>query len=98
MDLKKILKSLENCPCGHEHKFDTEVVEIGSGLTEKTGEILANAGFPKKVLIVADDSTMKVSEGLLESLTASGFEVTKKYIFDDMKYFIQIAQAVMAFV
>ncbi len=86
MDLKKILKSLENCPCGHEHKFDTEVVEIGSGLTAKVGEILKNAGFPQKVLIVGDDNTMKVSEGILDSLANAGFEVTKKLIYNDMKY------------
>ncbi len=86
MDLKKILKSLENCPCGHEHRFDTEVVEIGSGLTAKTGEILKNAGFPKKVLVVGDDNTMKVSDGILDSLAEAGFSVTKKLIYNDMKY------------
>ncbi len=86
MDLKKILKSLENCPCGHEHKFDTEVVEIGSGLTSKTGEILKNAGFPQKVMIVGDDNTMKVSEGIVDSLISAGFCVAKKLIYNDMKY------------
>ncbi len=86
MDLKKILKSLENCPCGRNHTFDTEVVEIGSGITERAGEILKNAGFPTDVLIVADDNTMKVSAGLLESLAAAGINVKKKYIFNNMTY------------
>lgn len=86
MDLNKLLKSLENCPCGHEHKIDTEVVEIGSGLTKKTGEILKKAGFPQKLLIVGDDNTMKASEGLLDSLEESGFSVKKKLIYENMKY------------
>ena len=86
MDLKKVLKSLENCPCGKTHTFDTEVVEIGSGYTAKAGEILAAAGFPKNLLLVADDNTMRVSSGLLESLAASGFTVSRKLIYNDMKY------------
>lgn len=86
MNLKKYLKDLENCPCGHTHTFDTEVVEIGSGMTEKAGQILADAGFPKKVLIVGDDNTMKVSKGLLESLADAGFDVSKKLVYDNMKY------------
>ncbi len=86
MDIKKILSDLKNCPCGKEHTFDTEVVEIGSGITARAGEILAAANFPKELLIVADDNTIKVSDGLLDSLTAAGFIVKKKYIFNDMKY------------
>ncbi len=86
MDLKKILKSLENCPCGKIHTFDTEVVEIGNDITERAGEILSAAGFPKKLLIVGDDNTMGVSEGLIPSLTAAGFEISKKLIYNNMKY------------
>ena len=85
MDLTKILKNLENCPCGKKHTFATEVVEIGHGVTERTGEILANAGFPKNVLLVADDTTLRVSSGILESLEGAGFHV-KKLIYENMKY------------
>ncbi|MBE6550198.1 MAG: sn-glycerol-1-phosphate dehydrogenase, partial [Ruminococcaceae bacterium] len=86
MDLQKILKNLENCPCGRTHTFDTKVVEIGSGVTQRAGEILDKAGFPKNVLIVADDNTIRVSDGLLDSLKEAGFNVKKKYIFDNMTY------------
>ena len=55
-------------------------------MTEKAGQILADAGFPKKVLIVGDDNTMKVSKGLLESLADAGFDVSKKLVYDNMKY------------
>ncbi len=85
MDLTKILKNLENCPCGKKHTFATEVVEIGHGVTERTDEILANANFPKNVLLVADNTTLGVSDGILESLDAAGFHV-KKLIYENMKY------------
>ena len=58
MDLSNILKSLENCPCGRPHNIVTEVVEIGHGVTERTGEILDKANFPKNVLLVADEITL----------------------------------------
>ena len=85
MDLNKILNSLKNCPCGREHTFDTKVVEIGSGITARTGEILAAAGFPKKVLVVSDRNEWKASEGILESLDAAGFSSTL-LIYEDMRY------------
>ena len=85
MDLKKILHSLENCPCGKPHTFVTEKVEIESGLTARTGKILADAGFPKRVLVVSDDNAMKAADGVLESLTEAGFDV-KKLIYSNMMY------------
>ena len=85
MDLKNILKSLENCPCGKKHTFATELVRIESGLTAKVGEILADFGFPKQVLVVSDDSAMGASAGVLESLAAAGFAV-KKLIYPQMIY------------
>ena len=85
MDLKKILHSLENCPCGRKHTFVTEVAEIGHGVKERAGKILADAGFPKKVLIVSDDNAMRASDGLLPVLEAAGFEM-KKLVYKTMMY------------
>jgi len=85
MDLQKILRSLENCPCGRKHTFATRAVEIESGLTARAGEILSRADFPKNVLVVSDDSAMRAADGVLESLAAAGFEL-KKLIFSDMRY------------
>ncbi|MBQ7095031.1 MAG: iron-containing alcohol dehydrogenase [Clostridia bacterium] len=85
MNLQKILDQLKDCPCGKEHTFATKVVEIGSGLTAKTGKILKDAGFPEKILLVADRNTLGVSEGILESLTDAGFTI-KQLIYEDMKY------------
>ena len=47
MDLQKILKELENCPCGQTHGFDTRLVEIDHGVTARVGELLCKAGFDK---------------------------------------------------
>lgn len=83
MDLKKILHSLENCPCGKKHTFVTEVAEIGHGVTERAGRILTEAGFPKKVLIVSDENEMRAANGLMPALEAAGFEM-KKLIYKNM--------------
>lgn len=85
MDLKKILHSLENCPCGRKHTFVTEVAEIGHGVKERAGKILADAGFPKKVLIVSDDNAMRAADGLLPVLEAADFEM-KKLVYKNMMY------------
>ena len=85
MDLNKILNQLKNCPCGHEHTFDTKVVEIESGLTARTGKILKAASFPEKLLFVADNNTLKAADGIIEALEGEGF-VLKKIIYNDMKY------------
>lgn len=85
MDLNKILNDLKDCPCGREHTFATKVVEISSGLTARAGSILSDAGFPKKILLVADDNTLAASAGLLESLDAAGYEA-KKMIYKNMMY------------
>ena len=85
MDLKKILHSLENCPCGKKHTFVTEIVEIESGLTARMGKILADANFPKKVLLVSDQNAMTAAAGTAESIEAAGFEV-KKLVYQNMTY------------
>ena len=85
MDLQKILNDLKNCPCGKEHTMATKVVEISSGATARVGQILTDANFPKKLLLVADENTIGVSAGLLESLNDAGFE-TKKIIYKNMMY------------
>lgn len=85
MDLTGILRSLENCPCGKEHTFYTKDIEIGSGITEKTGEILRRNGFEDELLLVADKNTIAAAAGVRESLAAAGFKLTEK-IYDDLTY------------
>ena len=83
MDLQAIAKRLEQCSCGREHRCDTKQVEIGSGLTAKTGAILKEAGFPEKILLVADRNTLEAARGVLESLKGSGFHV-KELIYENL--------------
>ncbi len=85
MNLQKILRDLENCPCGRKHTFATKAVEIESGLLMRAGEALANAGFPKNILLVSDKPAMKAADGILDSLHAAGFTV-KQFIFEEMIY------------
>jgi hypothetical protein len=85
MNLNNLLSSLKDCPCGREHTFTTKVVETGAGLTAKAGQLLLNAGFPQKILLVADENTLKASGSLRENLKACGFEI-KEQIFTNLVY------------
>ena len=84
IDLVKIAESLENCPCGKLHRFDIKAVEIFSGATEKLGEILLGAGFPRKLGVVADRNTLPASGDILRFLQDAGFE-TSLTLFDDLR-------------
>ena len=84
MNIQKIVEDLRGCPCGREHSVDIRAVEIGKGMTRRVGEILERESFPKNILLVADDTTLGVSEGILESLAAHGFQL-KKLIYPDLK-------------
>ncbi len=85
MDIQKLQKSLENCACGREHRCATKIVRIESGLVKKVGEALVEAEFPKNILFVADNNSLRVSEGIVESLEGAGF-VLKKIIYNNMMY------------
>ena len=84
MDLVALKKSVENCPCGKEHRFDLKALEVDSGNVNRVGAILNANGFPKRVLVVADNNSMNVSKGIIENLTESGFTVEMR-VYDDMK-------------
>lgn len=78
-----IIRDFENdCACGVVHETTIKDIRIGSGLVGETGEILAENGFPKNILLVADKNTIKAAEGILQSL--SGFNVENK-IYDDLR-------------
>lgn len=70
------------CTCGFEHYTAVRDVRIGRGLVHKTGEILAENGFCKKLLLVADKNTFKAANGIVESL--AGFEIEYK-IYDTLR-------------
>ncbi|MBQ9121688.1 MAG: iron-containing alcohol dehydrogenase [Clostridia bacterium] len=85
MNLEKILSDLKDCPCGREHTFDLKVCEIGHGILGRTAEILNAAGFPKNILLVADENTIAAADGILDVLAAGGF-VLKTRIYENLTY------------
>ncbi len=82
MNIQSIINDLRGCPCGRDHSADIRAVEIGRGKLAKTAEILRDAGFPRKILAVADSNTLSASNGILKILENGGFDVKLK-IFDD---------------
>ena len=56
IDIKKIREEFAVCPCGMDHTFGIDAVEVGSGITSRTGKILRENGFGDKLLVVADNT------------------------------------------
>ncbi len=84
MNIKQIEASLQGCACGQAHHTNIRAVEIGSGITANTGEILTKNGFPKSLLLVADRNTLHAGEGVIESLLGSSFTV-KQHIYENLR-------------
>lgn len=84
MDIKRIVDSLRDCPCGRAHKADVKAIEIGGGLKAETAKILNKHGFPKKILVVADKNTLRASDGIMEILKEGGFD-TELELYDDLR-------------
>jgi len=84
MDITKIIKDLEGCPCGRPHTVNIKAVEIARGLKAKTAQILADNGFPRSILVVADKNTLGASDGILDILRDGGFSCKLK-LYDDLR-------------
>ena len=82
MDLVKLIKDFENCPCGHKHECNIRDIRVGSGIVSEVGEILKENCFPKRLLVVADKTTLEVSKGIIPAL--KDFELTY-LIYDDKR-------------
>ncbi len=70
------------CPCGQRHYTAVKDVRVGSGLVNQVGEILNANNFPKKLLLVADQNTLKASKGIEDSL--KDFELEYK-LYDNIR-------------
>ncbi|MBE6598999.1 MAG: sn-glycerol-1-phosphate dehydrogenase [Ruminococcaceae bacterium] len=84
MNITTLLTSLSNCPCGKEHTVNIKAVEIGRGLLARTAEILAENGFPRKILAVADRNTLSAADGIIDILKSGGFDV-KLRLYDNLR-------------
>ena len=84
MDLDKLRAEMADCECGHKHDFDLEGLYIGSGVIYDVGAILKKHDFPRRILMVADGNSFRVTAGLYERLLGDGFTVELR-VYDDMK-------------
>lgn len=84
MDLEKLRKSMENCPCGKDHPFDLKGLEVDSGNLERVATLLDKYDFPKNIMVVTDKNALKASDGILKVLEDGGYKFKLK-IYDDMK-------------
>lgn len=96
MDISKLLKQYENCPCGRVHTTEIRAVEIGHGLKERTAEILLKNGFPKNILVVADENTLRASVGILDVLERGGFTVTLKRYSNFREPLVRFVEEIVA--
>lgn len=84
MDLNLIRAKMANCECGQPHEIDLEVLEVGSGILGKAAKILSESHFPKRILMVADVNSFRVTKGLYEQLLEAGFTVELR-VYEDTR-------------
>lgn len=82
IDFKKLISEYSHCECGKPHECAIKDIVIEHGAAEKVGEILKKNGFPKKLLLVADKTTLKAAAGVEKTL--KDFTVTY-YIYDNLR-------------
>lgn len=83
MELLKLICDLSGeCECGLSHHTQIRDIRIASGLVHSVGKILEENRFPKKILLVADENTLKAADGILESL--EGFDL-EFHIYKDLR-------------
>lgn len=68
MDFKELIAKYKDCPCGQKHECNIGDIRIGSGIVSKVGEILKENSFPKKILVVADKTTIEVAAGVKDAV------------------------------
>lgn len=84
MNLQLITDSLQQCSCGREHICDIQGIWIESGLVNRTGPLLAQNAFPRRLLVVADKNTLAAADGILQSLGDAGFLINLK-LYENLK-------------
>ena len=84
MNIGSVVAGLGGCPCGKSHTVQIKAVEIAPGLLTRCPAILAENGFPRRILVVADKNALTASDGIPEALKHGGFEIETK-IYDDLR-------------
>ncbi len=82
-ELLEIIRSISGkCDCGLYHETAIQDIQIGSGLVSNVGNILKKNGFPKNLLLVADQNTLAAADGILESLQEFNLSF---HIYDNLR-------------
>ena len=79
--LSKVIKDLENCPCGRVHSSFPKKVIVGTGAIKKLPEIVAKTGV-KSLFVLADENTYQVAGKQVENLLKQGNISVYKYILN----------------
>ena len=83
MNILEIIDDFKKeCACGKQHETAVKDVLIESGAVCRVGDILCKNNFSNNILLVADENTLKASNGIIESL--GGFHVEYK-IYEDLR-------------
>ena len=83
MNILEIIDDFKKeCACGKQHETAVKDVLIESGAVCRVGDILCKNNFSNNILLVADENTLKASNGIIESL--GGFNVEYK-IYEDLR-------------
>ena len=84
--MSEILKIIDSfragCDCGRRHETAIQDIRIASGLVNEVGSILKENHFPENLLLVADQNTLKASDGIIDSL--SDYNIEYK-IYDNIR-------------
>lgn len=84
--MSEILKIIDSfragCDCGRRHETAIQDIRIASGLVNEVGSILKENHFPENLLLVADQNTLKASDGIVDSL--SDYNIEYK-IYDNIR-------------
>lgn len=83
MNIMEIIEDFKkDCSCGKKHETAVKDVLIESGAVLRVGEVLKRNNFCQNILLVADENTLKASDGIIKSL--DGFEIDYK-IYKDLR-------------
>ena len=71
MNIKELVRGIENCECGKSHSCPIDYVEIGNGATKVLPEICKEYN---NVLLVSDNNTYKVCGAEVKALLGAKIE------------------------
>lgn len=84
ISIPSLVADFRDCPCGDAHECAVRTVRAEHGLQHRVGDVLREAGFPRKILLFGDRAGLGAAPGVLPSLEKAGFEV-KPIVYDSLR-------------